>query len=934
MTSVSGKPLEVVIALTHEQATVWARSPSAHDELIRSCEELEQLALSNLGRATAVAERLVHVADLNGEPLPRARARRAGAQALAYANRFDEALSLLVQAADLAGVAGQPAEVARAKLTMLHALARLGRLDEAVAAGAAAHTLAQECGETLLAARADINLGVTHRMRDDPRAALVHFRRAKPRVLDQPMLLAQLESNTAEALLDLHDFEAAHAAFTSALSAFRQANAHRAAGIVEGNLADLEGRQGRLGAAVDHFENARRLLDQGQAPGDAARLAAEQAEVLAEIGMNTPAEEMLRSAIPVLEERKLTAEFSRASACHGRVLLRLGRVEEARQALDRAYGGFAALGHATGLARVQLARAQLWASCGESARAEGLLREAIAATRERPVDRAGARLQLSFLRLQAGDAAAAESEVEGALEVARALDLAPLLADALHMRARLHPGTSAARADLGASVTQLERLRGTLRPDPSRAAFLGERLRAYQDLASASLDANDLATAFETVERAKSRTLLDLLQGGLGAAGAGADAHLLADLGRERASLNSLYARAATDWNPSQSDLDHWRAEVARHESAVEVLERSLAGPTRFAPMFSQPSSLEHVRASLQPDEALVEYFPDDGALSAFVFTGQGERVFRRLTAMDTVVERVRSLYFQLARALPHVASGGPRLARLREDADRELEALDGLLLEPLRPVVRDASRLVVVPHGELHAVPFHALRSRGKYHVESTEFVEAPSASLFVHLRGRKNPPPQCAPVIVGVSDAAAPHAQAEALAVARVMPEAAILVGPEATMASVARLASGAPLLHIASHARFVRSDPLASGMLLGDGWLTARNILQVQLQGATVALSGCDSGRAAISSADELSGLVRSTLAAGASRVILSLWPLHDRTATEMMAALYASRYSGGVGPSSGFASALAESQRGALALAVHPVTWSSFVMLGLP
>ena len=61
-------------------------------------------------------------------------------------------------------------------------------------------------------------------------------------------------------------------------------------------------------------------------------------------------------------------------------------------------------------------------------------------------------------------------------------------------------------------------------------------------------------------------------------------------------------------------------------------------------------------------------------------------------------------------------------------------------------------------------------------------------------------------------------------------------------------------ARVIHIASHARFVRSDPLASGLRLADGWLTARDILNLRIGGATVVLSGCDTGRAVIASSDE--------------------------------------------------------------------------------
>ena len=112
-----GDPDEVVIALT---------------------EEAERLVMGDLPQALAATEALQEVADAESGAGARARARRAWAQALTYANRFDEALTVLQESVELADIARDELTAARARLTMVHALARLGRYDEAVAAGEAA----------------------------------------------------------------------------------------------------------------------------------------------------------------------------------------------------------------------------------------------------------------------------------------------------------------------------------------------------------------------------------------------------------------------------------------------------------------------------------------------------------------------------------------------------------------------------------------------------------------------------------------------------------------------------------------------------------------------------------------------------------------------------------------------------------------------------
>lgn len=207
---------------------------------------------------------------------------------------------------------------------------------------------------------------------------------------------------------------------------------------------------------------------------------------------------------------------------------------------------------------------------------------------------------------------------------------------------------------------------------------------------------------------------------------------------------------------------------------------------------------------------------------------------------------------------------------------------------------------------------------------------VYAPSASVLARL------PPRAAggrTLVVGVSDALAPRAEREAADIAA-MGASESLFGQEATIARVAELAQHAGLVHLATHARFVASDPLSSGVHLADGWLTARDIYHLRLDGAVVVLSGCDTGRSAVSSGDELLGLVRAFFAAGASSLVLSLWPVHDETGEKSMGLFYGAWYSGVGTRSGGLAGALRDSQIASMGGHPHPAAWGPFVLMGSP
>lgn len=939
------------------------------EAIVAAAEEAEKLAMSDLSTSLDLTERLVAVADALGEDLPMARTRRAWAQALAYSNKFEEALGALRAAMPSADRCGHPAEAGLVRMTTLHALARLGRLDEAVTAGECARASFAASGESVLEARAEINLGLVHWMRDDPRRAIEHYDRARVGLTDQSMLIAQLQSNRAVALQELSRFDEAEQALEASLAEFQRLNVGRAWAIVEGNLADLTSRQGRLHRAIGYFERAIRRMHEQESPGDVARLRAELAETMSAVGLLPDAADLYREAIPVLGDRKMVWEAARGAAGLGRVLIRLGRFSEAESSLELAAKSFAELKHPTGLARAKMAQAEVAERRGQALLARTLLEEARALLADRPAESVIATLARAGLELRAGKAREAEELATEGLAAAKRLDLAPAIADLLHVRSRARKvlGKSAgggtgpaggAVADLRDAVRQVERVRGTLQADRFRAAFLGDRAGLYEDAASAILDAGDgdkaTAEAFATIEHAKSRTLLDELSGGDALVDAGvesgedvsADAALLSELSKHRSSLNALYAQLDAGLTRGKNALDPaaWRGTVREEEREIRTIERRLASSARYSALFREPASMEQVQAGLGEGTGVVEYFIESGMMSAFVLTHAGASVHRRIASAAEIEERVGGFQFQIGRAMTRGLGSGPAGVvgvgavggdRLVRDAVRELEALDGLLLEPLRGVLGGMKRLVFVPYGATHAVPFHALMHGGEPLLNSVACSTVPSASVLTQLGTRRKNAGGHA-VVVGVSDETIPGAEEEARAVAASLPGAVLLVGADATLARVRAACVGAGLIHVAGHARFVGTNPTASGLKLSDGWLTSAEISALRLESPIITLSGCDTGRSSRSSGEEVFGLSRAFFLAGATHLVVSLWPVHDQDSKEIMVDLYSRLYtgSGGDGWSDRIRSGLLAAQQRIRTGRPHPASWAAFSMVGAP
>lgn len=942
--------LDEIAGLTPAAAAVQLRERGLGAESVHELvEAAERFIIADLAKSLSLTEKLVGIADELDEPVARARARRSWAQALAYANRFEEALATLNEATELADRAGAIVEAARCRLTTLHALARLGRHDEAVAVGESARAAFVEAGERVLAARADINLGVTRRMQDQPRAALAHFDRARLSLDDQPMLLAPLESNRAEALLDLNRFTEAERAFLAARVAFEQAGAGRASAIVEGNLADLASRRGRLDKAIEHFERAMRRLGETEAPGDVARLRAEQAEALAALGMHAEAAETYRRAVPVLRDRKMAWEAARALAGLGRTLVALGRAEEAEPELAAAASAFEALKHSTGLGRVRINQASVAATRRRYQEAEGLLTMAADLLADRPAEMVLTRLHLSTLALAAGRLDEAEQRATAALLDARELDLAPLVADLLHVLARIRRAqgrTPEAVATLREAIREVERVRGMLGADRFRAAFLGGRMSVFEDAIAAVLDMDGPGAAdeaFTLAERAKSRSLLDLLRGGahvvesLGSSATDTDeAELLSEVSRLRGELNALYAQLDDPSRRKGADLPEWRRSVRDYEVRISGLERRLAATHRYSAVFGDPVGLDAATAMLGQNTGLVEFFVESGRYSAIVATRENREVFRGLASPEEIADRVEALYFQVGRAIARGLPDGPTGDRLADAAETEAAALCRLLVEPMADAIEPLTRLIVVPHGGLHAVPFHTLcRSDGAI-IETKEVLYTPSASVLDQMLRQPDAAPGASTkrhsVVIGFSDELIPHAEREAREVAECLGDARLLIGADATIERVVKETRGAGLVHFATHARFIHANPMASGIKLADGWLSGRDIYGMRLDGAAVTLSGCDTGRSALTAGEELMGLTRAFLVAGARSLLLSLWPTHDRYTAELMLQVYTQRYDSSGSVKGGVAGALRRAQLDLRRRQRHIAAWGPYLLIG--
>jgi CHAT domain-containing protein len=222
--------------------------------------------------------------------------------------------------------------------------------------------------------------------------------------------------------------------------------------------------------------------------------------------------------------------------------------------------------------------------------------------------------------------------------------------------------------------------------------------------------------------------------------------------------------------------------------------------------------------------------------------------------------------------------------------------------------------------------VPFHALMD-GAEHLDSRFSISyAPSASVY-HLCATKNVRVGDGALVLGVPDSSAPHILEEVQAVASVLPNAEIFVGPDVTHDVLRQKGAQARYLHIATHGSFRQDNPMFSSISLGTSQLSLFDLYQLDLPSELVTLSGCGTGLNVVVGGDELMGLKRGLLYAGAQGLLLSLWDVHDQSTAEFMKLFY-SRLEKDSNKARAVQYAMGELRR----TYPHPFYWAPFVVVG--
>lgn len=838
--------------------------------------------------------------------------------------------------------AGKPLEAARTSIGHMEILTKLGQFDHAQSLAEAARQVFVEFQDLTSQAKINMNLGSLYYHRGDYSSALEAFRQATGafQALGNELFAAMNQINQASMMTVLDDFLGAEKLHELARPVFEAAGSRNEVAAVDLNLAIFQYYRGNYSRAFQIFEQARAIFSSLEAGVNLAMTDLEESDLHLDLNLPARALQLAERAQAALTEAQMPFESARARTNQAVALARSGQLVRAAALLEDVRASFVSQGNDTWIAHTDLQRAEVMGQMGKRDQARQL-----AAQAARAYEELGMKTKQSHAHIVCANLWADEGEWVHALEeldaASRAIAemAAPWLEPRIEAcRGRAHEGMGQldeAIEHYRLAARQTEKMMVALTAEEHRTAYIADKLQPYEALVSLYAP-NDPQLAFQWAEQAKSRALVDLLAAGIRPRlriQDEMDAHNVERLQLLREQLNWLYTRltrgeAPGDPSAPAAGPETW-AKIQDAEKEATALWRSLQArhAEELSLLRETPLSASEVQARIPENAAVLEYFVARGELIVFLLTKQTVSAYPTSCTLPDLLPLLEELAFQFSKFQYGAQYYARHKSALLQAVHETLEHLGDKLLQPIWDRISGMDTLIVIPHGPLHALPFHALRQGGRFLIETHAVSYAPSAAVLNYCWSKPPLRTDGQPCLVGVPDERATQVSEEIKALAALIPDSQVFLGEKATLAQVRAAAPHSGLLHLAAHGLFRPEAPLLSSIRLADQWMTVQDVYDLDLHTALVTLSACETGLGHDEGGDDLVGLVRGFFHAGTSSLLVSLWMVDDSSMTELMTRFYTSWLAGG-----SKTQALRQAQLGLMKQYEHPYYWAPIVLVG--
>ena len=488
---------------------------------------------------------------------------------------------------------------------------------------------------------------------------------------------------------------------------------------------------------------------------------------------------------------------------------------------------------------------------------------------------------------------------------------------------------------------QLARLGGT---SSARSGFRARYYSYYRDALEHELTQHRVDAAFHILERSRAGSLLEQFAE---RDAVFADVPTPLDLRRRELAgkFDRVFSRLAGSSDPEEIETRQAELQKLRFDASTIEEEIRLASPRLAALRYPQPHDADAARAALDRGTLMLSYSVGEDNTHLFLLArDQPLEVHTVAIGEKTLRQHIAGL---------HETTDQRGWQSRAQNRFQHASLLYDLLLSPAEAAIRQSKRLLIVPDGPLHQLPFAALiRPTGggaerpwQYLVEWKPLHFVLSATVYSELKkarrdhdaekgggarvaafgdpqypealrsatsraeGSRQPGnfPNIADDQVrsaaerGFGFSPLPSSRREVEQIAGLFPETSVYLGAKATEEQVKAIGKEARILHLAVHGIYDEELPFNSALALSipeepsgghdNGLLQVWEIFErMRLDADLVVLSACDSALGKEMGGEGLIGLTRAFHYAGARSVAATLWKVADRSTTVLMASFY--------------------------------------------
>ena len=489
------------------------------------------------------------------------------------------------------------------------------------------------------------------------------------------------------------------------------------------------------------------------------------------------------------------------------------------------------------------------------------------------------------------------------------------------------------------AIEHAEQIRRGIGLEKHRSSFMAGVMGVYRKLAHAQAELGAGDEAYHTYERMKARNLLDILDGAFLVF---EDEMTPEEIEKEQLmesslrNMNRKIGNFTFDAGTTRSldslvlEMRAARKEMDRFKSGLYFNHPELKRKTGEG----EPIRTRDAVKLLKKNEAAIAYMVEEEQTTCFVLKREGRRKYTAKSfQLEITRDEIEEKTFDL---LDDWGSGTSRWLYSR-------------LIAPLKDELNGVTQLCLIPDSYLHNLPFHALKNgeTKEYLIQEYTVYYVNSLSALEELRsfgtegkekllafGNPDFGEEGVRTLRGKMGGL-PATEDEVKAIGSIYADRArILTGKEANEEQFKNLAGNYGIIHLATHGVMDELNPMYSSILLtaddeNDGFLTAREILKMELNADLTVLSACETATGKLTEGEGMLGLSRAFFGAAVPALVASLWPVADES-TRILMELFYREMKNGTRPAKALRHAqltLMENKK-----YKHPFYWAPFIFIG--